>query len=301
MTINFHLPEEDRQKVTPPSTITAGSGAPGMQGLLSTGKANDPNNYVNRPPDYRLNDIVSRHASDLVSGIIQRVDKGNKPFPYACRFLFNPSVVTTQYSVAEGVTPGGELTVDQAKGIAVYPGQTGVGFSLLFDRTFEVAYDNDIYSKVGCYADIFALEQVTGITQDIQAGTTDDNGVFTQLNSGKDGKSNPSLTPNAPNTVQGNMLMIPVYLIFGGGKGVKNAAGPVPGLTYVGYITSMTVNWGLFSENMVPIRCSVDLSFQQLIGKQAADFTKDGSVLNRARSSITPTAKNKTTTGSGRT
>lgn len=257
------LPSEERVQTAAPSTIVVpGKGALGVQGAYDYAKY-----YTNAPADARLNDIVSRKAPGLRTGLIQTVDKfaGDKYFR-SCKFMFNPSVITTSYSVAEGVTPRGELTVDQAKGLAVYPGQTGVGFSLLFDRVYDVYYGpkrggKDL-RKVGVYEDIGALEAVTGVYQSVTAAytTSDSTGTTTDANGA-------AVTTDIAGGLQGNMLMVPVYLIFGGGK--YSAA---PGLSYVGYITSMTVQWGLFSQDMIPTRCSVDITFQQLIGKGVQEF-----------------------------
>ena len=277
-------PDGGRDLTDPPKTISASTNIPGLQGVLD-----DPlkiGNYINQPADARLNSILKKRGSPLITGIIQQTDDSvgpNQAHPFACRFLFNPGEVTVSYSVAEGVTPPGDLTTDQLAAASIYAGQTGISFSLLFDRTYEVQYPpepgrKDI-SSIGVYEDIAYLESVTGVRTSIKTSVT---------RTTADGSSKTE-TP----TLLGNMLMIPVYIIFGGGDGAKTNQ-PIKGLSYVGFITSMTVSYALFSENMVPTRCGVQLSVQQLVGKDFNDFNAyGGTILNRDHS------RSRSTTSSG--
>lgn len=251
-----------------PKTVTLSNNGRGIQSGLDL--------YINPPPDSRLNDIVSRKAPGLRHGLIQQTDDWAKSNPggkpYGCRFLFNPSVISVSYGVAEGVTPPGELTADQAKGTAVYPGSTSIAFSLLFDRTYDVYYGPQAKGgvdlrDVGCYADIGALEQVTGVRT---------------LNSG---------------VLQG-MVNIPVYVIFGGGNGGKNGK-PLTGLTFTGYIQSMSVQYGLFSENMVPTRASVDIGMTQIVGADPLAFNAAGGTLVDRGAAKFPTVNRDTRSKTG--
>lgn len=65
----------------------------------------------------------------------------------------------------------------------------------------------------------------------------------------------------------GNMTLVPVYIIFGGGGTADGKYAPITGLAFVAYITSMSVTYGLFSQNMIPTRAGVSISAVQLVGQ----------------------------------
>lgn len=268
--------------------LMAGGGL-GLQSLVPV-SSTDYSEYINPKVDPRLNSILAKRNSPLQLGIIQQTDDILQPgsgspqkYPYACRFMFNPNVINVSYSVAEGVTPPSQLTADQLAATAIYPGQTAIGFSLLFDRTYEVAYGPSQYNprdltKIGVYRDIAALEAVVGARYSV--GGTPASGGSTDLEVEKGAAANAA--PGTSASLTGNMLMIPVYLIFGGGRiGGGNA-----GMSFVGMISSMNVSYTLFSQNMVPMRAVVDISVQQLIGRLPKDIEKGGgTILQRANRS----------------
>ncbi len=247
-----------------PSIEVPTLGPVGLQGWAAA--SGDVNDYINRTPDPRLNSILRKTGSPLRLGIIQQTDDwaiaNDQRQPYACRFMFNPPVINVGYSIATGVLPANQLTSAQAAALALYPGQTTLGFSLLFDRTYEVAYGpgqsnpTDL-RKIGVYHDIHALENVVGVSNSAN---------YTRDSVDEKGKAK----TNA-NALLGNMLMVPVYVIFGGGAGI--------GLAFVGFFTAMSVTYTLFSQNMVPTRAAVDLQFNQLIGSNAQDFQQGGGTL----------------------
>lgn len=264
-----------------PGTVVVPKGPLGLQGYASN--AVDLNDYINRAPDPRLNSILSKTNSPLRLGLIQQTDDvaaaNGQLWPYATRFMFNPAVINVTYNVATGVLPPNQLTTDQVAAAGIYPGATSIGFSLFFDRTYEVAYGpgqrnpTDL-RKIGVYHDIHSLENVVGVSN--KGSYTGDQIV------GADGKPT-----GKPEDLLGNMLMIPVYVIFGGGAGV--------GLAYVGFLTSMNVTYTLFSQNMVPTRATVDLQMTQLIGHGNQDFQRGGGTLiDRAHTA------GRTTTSSGK-
>lgn len=253
-------------------TVKASSRAPGLQGLVNT---NDPHQYINPAPDSRLNSIISKRRLPLQQGIIQQTDdmvQGGQKFPFACRFMFNPSVINVGYAVNADVLDPSLQTPAQMAGTAVYPGQTSISFSLLFDRTYEVAYNVKAYNlnKIGVYADICALEAVTGARTPVVRTEVDPNTdhATSKITAGQD----------ANNLMLGSMRPTPVYVIFGGGNGGLNLE-PLTGLTYIGWIMSMNVTYGLFSSSMVPTRASVDITMQTLAGLNAKDFQFGGGTL----------------------
>lgn len=263
-----------------PGTISVPKGPIGLQGLVNSGPV-DLNDYINRAADPRLNSILAKTGSPLRLGIIQQTDEvasaNGQIWPYAVRFMFNPAVINVSYSVATGVLPPNQLTTDQLAATAIYPGSTSIGFSLFFDRTYEVNYGpgqrnpTDL-RRIGVYHDINALERLVGVRN--KASYT---GVI-----GPDGKP-----VGDSKDLLGNMLMIPVYVIFGGGAGI--------GLAYVGFLTSMNVTYTLFSQDMVPTRATVDLQMTQLMGAGDQDFQRSGGTLiDRAHTA------GRTTTSSGK-
>lgn len=265
------------------SSVSVPAGPLGLQG-----RARDINSYINRAPDTRLNSILKKTGSALRLGIIQQTDDvaaaNGQAQPYACRFHFNPPTIGVTYQVATGVLPVSQLTTDQAAALAIYPGQTQLAWDLFFDRTYEVNYGpgqanpTDL-REIGVYHDIQALENVVGVSNSAK---------YSVQTSAADGTSKSN-----DQNLMGNMLMIPVYVLFGGGSGGTGRRANT-GLAYVGFLTSMNVTYTLFSSNMVPTRATVSLSFQQLVGRGARDYQKaGGTVIDRAH------AVGRTTTSSG--
>lgn len=272
-----------------PTSVKVPAGPMGVQGL-ATPRSRTIDSYINRAPDPRLNSIIKTMKSPLRLGIIQQTDDWmaaiqNQAYPYACRFMFNPPVINVNYQVATSQLPAGQQTVDQLAAAAIYPGATGLSFDLMFDRTYEVAYgpgqsNPQDLRKVGVYHDIQALENVVGVRN--SANYT---GATVIDASGK-------VTAGGTSDLIGNMLMVPVYVLFGGGaNGV--------GLAYVGFFTSISVQYTLFSQNMVPTRALVSLQFTQIIGRGVSDL-KSGTVIDRAHLRNTTASPARVPTPTGR-
>lgn len=213
--------------------------------------------YSNPPADPRINSIITKTGSPLRQGIIQQTDDNvvaPQRFPYACRFMFNPTAIEVSYATDESAFDPATMSAAQSAGVAVVPGKTSISFSLLFDRTFEVAYGPSTLRPrdlrdIGVYADIGALESVVG--------------------------SRFNFASNSKNVIQ-LMGLRPCYFIFGGGN--NNV-----GLSFIGAITSMTVTYSSFSERMVPVRAGVIINATQYLGKSFDDFNRrGGTVLERA-------------------
>jgi hypothetical protein len=263
----------------------------GLQSQVSVPDPTDPKYYINPPADARLISILSKTNSQLKRGIIQQTDdmaSGDQKFPFACEFIFNPGEIDVSYSLDQTQTPPGDLTPAQLAATAFYAGTTQISFSLLFDRTYECYYPPragviDI-SDVGCYIDIAMLEYITGVRAAFTENAVNlDDGTGTGTN---------TTAPTGGGL--GNMLYVPAYVIFGGGNGDASEAA-VPGLSYVGFITDMQVNYAMFTERMVPSRCGVSITMQQLVGNSANDYQLNGGTLIDRLN-----AYNKTTTASGR-
>lgn len=250
-------------------SLTIPAGAVGLQGQFDP---RDLNEYINPPPDPRLNSILKKVKSPLRHGIIQQADTevaGDQQLPFACRFMFNPGVLSVRYGVNPTAVEEVDKTADEAAGLMTIPGSTSLGFSLLFDRTYEVAYgptqtNRAPMTKLGVYRDIAALECVVGARN--RFATTDAGAIQ-------------------------NMTFKPVYIIFGGGDG----NGGTLGMSFIAGITSISVNYALFSANMVPTRCSVDIEATVLLGRSLIELRDSGGTLiDRAH------GKDRVTTASGK-
>lgn len=238
-------------------------------GLQAKFNPTDLNEYVNPPADPRLNSILKKMGSPLKQGIIQQTDEvvgGPQRYPFACRFMFNPTSINVAMSASEGLVDYASLTPAQAAAIPFGVGNTGIGFDLLFDRTYEVAYGPTATNPrdlrdLGVYRDIAALEAVVGARQEF--------------------------TGEAKSVIQ-SMRLVPVYVIFGGGNGNV-------GLSFVGTITGFSITYSIFSERMVPMRAAVEsIQVTQLLGQDLSSFvTNGGTLLQRAH------APNRVVTASG--
>lgn len=259
-------------------TITVPAGPLGVQGAVRA-SSGDINEYINPAPDPRLNSILSKTGSPLKHGIIQQMDdwvssQAGQQYPFACRFHFNPATIGVRYETDTSALPAGQLTSEQLKGTASMAGATSIAFSLFFDRTYEVAYgptqtNKRDLRKIGVYRDIMALECIVGARE-----------LFASTTAGEE-------------ALLGNMRMVPVHAIFGGGNGGR-AGQAVAGLAFTGFITGMSVTYTLFSASMVPTRATVELSMAQIVGQGALDFQQGGgTVIDRAH------APGRSTTTSG--
>lgn len=166
---------------------------------------------------------------------------------YKVNFLYNPSTITESRSVdvSQQVLP------DYAR-VPGDPGQyktglnTTVGFSLLFDRTFELwdsKYLNTDVGQYGCLMDVNAFYNLLNINQK-------------QQHTYQSGPVEKFSKQTYTMIVQGNMSVVPCNVYFG-----TTAPGT---LQYFGYISSLTVTYTHFSQLMIPMRCAVDVGFTSM-------------------------------------
>lgn len=162
---------------------------------------------------------------------------------YMLNFLYNPDSIQLSYSVALGDTtplqpsfrnPGDTFNLP-------IPLQNFLTFGLLFDRTYEVAYNTGV-APHGVYDDVAALYNIVGINQeiaDVPQNKLDDSG-----------KPTASGTTN----VTGPMQMNTCFFYFGGQKS----------LSYYGMIQSLQITYTHWSIEMVPVRCAITVNAQLL-------------------------------------
>lgn len=176
--------------------------------------------------------------STLYRGAMVGRGTGRGDVKYKVNFLYNPSTITESRSI--------DLNNQVLPDYQRVPGDTGdyqttlnttISFALLFDRTYEMwdsKYQSTDVGTFGCSVDTNAFYNLTGINQK-------------QLVPGVRGGSSSNMV------VQGPMAAVPVDLYFGFGS--------PGGLHYFGIISSLGITYTHFSQQMVPVRCAIDIGF----------------------------------------
>ena len=209
-------------------------------------------NILNIPFTQFVGASVAIDSSKLYRGsIVTRVDQRSTyvgQTQFRINFLYNPSTIMENRSldINNQVLPNiqrNPLDPTQfATGL-----NTTIGFSLLFDRTYELwdsSYTNTQAGTYGVAVDTNAFYNLVGINQ---------------LNT----NSPVTTTPNGFNAVntyaqivQGPMVIVPADLYFG-----YNSTGA---LKYYGYISAFNITYTHFNQRMVPQRCGIQVSFTLL-------------------------------------
>jgi hypothetical protein len=157
---------------------------------------------------------------------------------YSLYFLFNPNEIQATFTINTGSLPAQYLygtsntagyTTDQSNAggtdlptsVASVTTSQLINWTLLFDRTYDMAYDQNPNFNRGVLKDVAALYNIMG-----------------------------TFSPG-----QGYPSSYPVQVAFG-----MTGSGQLWGFT--GYISSVNITYGTFRHNMIPSRCSVDLSMQ---------------------------------------
>jgi hypothetical protein len=187
----------------------------------------------------------------------------SKASPPSIRFLFNPSTVEASYQITDATAQAAiiyPVTTNGPQPVLRVPLQQQIGFTIMFDRTYEVngALSSDV-NQLGVDVDIRCVKQFTGMFSQVYAGTGSGNGnnPFVDPTSGQTVQGGNVNTTNGSGTglAQGIMQMALAYVYFGA---------PGKGLQYYGYIDSWDVQYTHFAANMVPMRAVVDISFTLL-------------------------------------
>ena len=197
-------------------------------------------------------------------------------------FLFNPSTISTDYNIANASQQAAmmyQVPGDSGNLLAPLLSQT-VNFELYFDRTFELNYGGDATSPndpgvIGVQADVYQFMQFTGLlaSLDKQQATAIQSAGGAAVGSASSG------TASAV-TTGGIMMMIPSYVYFGNASqqwannGVSaNNKAISQQLAFYGYISEWSVQYTHFTVNMVPIRCTVTVTFTMLPNPTASAAT----------------------------
>lgn len=228
---------------------------PNILNITSSYKAGN-NNSVNPPigSGFGYNSGGNLQRGRLLTDPIQTTDWNNKSLgtaAYQVNFLYNPSTITESRGVDlnSGVVPSAYRNVQDPSQYVTGMNST-IGFSLLFDRTFELwdsGYANTDAGKYGVRADVEALYNLVGINQGATTASPT-GGVFVPTGG--------TTAAGQTITVQGVMTVVPCHLYFGATNQWS--------LNYYGYINSFNVTWTHFTSAMVPQRCAVDIQYTVL-------------------------------------
>lgn len=178
-------------------------------------------------------------------------------------FMYNPQSIQASFATEATNTQAAMLySQPGAANILSIPLSQSVNFTLYFDRTFEVNYNrpnntvNDP-AVIGVQADVVQMMQFTGMLSNLAAGLQ--NIKTPVVNKG------------------GVMMNIQSWVYFG--QNVNFRGGPYSRtiaenrLGYYGFVQAWDVNYTAFTQNMVPYRATMDITFQMLPSTSASIFS----------------------------
>jgi hypothetical protein len=182
---------------------------------------------------------------------------------YGFQFLWNPSAVSTSVSRNDNVTPS---SADRLKSVVgAFPGQETVQFSLVIDRVNDFAClkaedpDTDM-SKFSKYygtgypgeTEPFSIK----IKNLMEQGTMADlEYLFKSINGGSD----QWVTLLGKRTAAIGFLMPTLLGLVLGPSTTNN-------LSYVGWLTGLTMQHEMFTESMIPLRTTVSINMECFAG-----------------------------------
>jgi hypothetical protein len=198
-------------------------------------------------------------------------------YPAVFKFLFNPSTISTSYQVASGAAQAA-LNYGTTQGLSsslLLPLQQQTSFSLMFDRTYELNNQkatSDILN-FGVDVDIAALRQFTGMYAGIYSQGANSNANYIPFSASNTETSSSGTAPtnlnqtsaNVPGPLGGNLaqgvMQVTLGYCYFSGPTSSAVGGKGYGITYYGYIDSWSVEYTHFTNNMIPMRAVVDISF----------------------------------------
>jgi hypothetical protein len=197
---------------------------------------------------------------DVASGNI-----GYSGGPYNGRavmnFMYNPQTIQATYATEATSAQAAMLyNAPGASSILSIPLSQAVSWTLYFDRTYEVNYNrpnntvNDP-AVIGVQADVVQMMQFTGMLSNMAAGLS--NIKTPVVNKG------------------GVMMNIFSWVYFGQNitpahQGYLSRTIAENRLGYYGFVSGWNVTYTAFTQNMVPYRATIDMSFQMLPSTSAS-------------------------------
>lgn len=217
------------------------------------------------------NNLTSNTATTTSTPGTAVVDSSSAPLnlidtSWGFQFLWNPTSITTNVSRNMDITPSSADTLRVVAG--VFPGQETVNLSLVLDRTndfacIRAAADGDFTTYTKYYNSLYpgadtSQDMVEQITALMGQGTMADlEYLFKAVN----GSGNGSLQwTNLLGKKTANIgYLAPTLMGIQLGPTLDN-------LSYVGWISNLSINHTAFTENMIPIRTEVGISVQCFAG-----------------------------------
>jgi hypothetical protein len=185
---------------------------------------------------------------------------------YGFQFLWNPETVTTNVQRNMDITPSNADTLRVVSG--VFPGQESVSLNIVLDRTNDFAYakafrnrydaDPNYYLPGNGYPGaIYNFpEQINLLMK--QGTMADLEYLFKAINGA--GTGNGSWTTLLKKQTANVGYLSPTLLGFSLGPDAQN------NLSYVGWISNISINHTAFTEEMIPIRTAVSFSIECFSG-----------------------------------
>lgn len=234
----------------------------------------------------RLNLIPGSGTTAFQRGFLQTATRrspsvaGKSSQRYRVNFLYNPSDLSESRSVNindNATALPTELRSDADIGQVLGITGASISFSLLFDRTYEVA-NPEIWDKpeaaMGCYSDIVAIFGLTGISQATLRPSTTQVPYAPGQGPNNPGVGTGPLSPSPTTSANANaeqtygiMKLNPVFAVFCPVRAL-DAAGSSTGVSmmrYYGYINSLSISYTHWSQRMIPVRCVVSVSMALLM------------------------------------
>lgn len=195
--------------------------------------------------------------------------------PFVCYFMMNPQTISTDYSIdTSSVVPPNTQTaasnsIPNLSSAGLTQGST-VSFQIIFNRMYEVWRGDSVIkgsgpSVIGCRWDTRALERLIGMYDNIDTA----NPV------GTNGAASPYPVPQL------------VQVVFGTNNSI----------IYNGYISSLNYEYTMFSVDMVPIECYVNISIWMVYQPSGQDIIN--SVQNVPSDYFTPAGSGKSVVTQG--
>jgi hypothetical protein len=217
-------------------------------------------------------------------------------------FLYNPSTISASYQIDQtnGAQASMMFPVSNSGGNLVMPLQQTLGFTLMFDRTYEIwAGNNAAINNLGCEVDVIAMKQFTGMFTTAAQNLNNSSGSSANNNNpySIDTSSESALTVNTANPNQGGLLQgmmtyVQSYFFF---------SNPPTGLMYYGVVNNFDVQYTHFAQDMRPMRCVIDVSVNLLppVGAASGNAAKNSATTQAAANNagVGPTGRNQTGLG----
>jgi len=216
---------------SPPGLVQAAGTAPSPfdahSGLATkyAGRSNpafDPRRYSTNPWYGKLEQGLMVQDQPSTSGQIEKL-----------RFLYNPSDWSVSMDTNSAIQPAAATDPADAAANVLGSSPTSVGFSLLFDRTYELRDGNYLMQSLSPFSKR-PYSQPSGVDADVLA--------FRRL-------------VGIPDDGNGIMLQVALHVFLGSSRSPY----------FFGFVTHAEVAYTHFSSEMIPMRCVISVSMSQMV------------------------------------